>query len=61
MLTPRQQTTIDNLKRKNITTPADIIAYCLKKLKLSRQQRDGVVGRRHHSKEYYFQIIDHYK
>lgn len=53
-LTDRQKLTIDHLEEyQNITLNEDIIAYCLERISVAGNKR-------RHSKEYYFQIIQHY-
>lgn len=66
MLSLRQQETIENLKIKGITTPDDIIRYCLLKIpqpnKITYVKHPNAkrVPRRRHSKKYYYEIIDYY-
>lgn len=67
MLTDRQQLTLKRIKDiYKIESSEDIIKFCLSKVKQFRKtsytQHPNAPRqtRRVHSKEYYFQIIEHY-
>lgn len=65
-LTERQELTIKHLEGIGITKVDDIIKFCLKKLAQSgyhggrKYPNSSHQNRRKHSKDYYYQIIDHY-
>lgn len=67
MLTERQKLTIEHLKEINhITSSDEIIAFCVRKLKCVSFKRvlksqDKNREKRHHSKQYYREIILHYR